>query len=58
MRPMLWLVLTLAIIGNAFVSLMASGGAEQVLLSVGTGLVAVASIAGLVVTYRRSSSRR
>ena len=53
MKPVLWFVLVLAVIANASVSLTTFGFGERVLLGLGTGIIAIASIVGLILTSRK-----
>ncbi|CAM5472169.1 hypothetical protein SALBM135S_02355 [Streptomyces alboniger] len=55
MKSLLWLVLSLALAANVLLSLTPFEGVERVLLSVGTGIVALATGAGLYVTRRRDA---
>ena len=50
LRPILWVLLTLGVLGNAAASLLTDG----VLVHSGFGLVALAAGAGLVAGYLRS----
>ncbi|MGI5213061.1 hypothetical protein [Plantactinospora sp. CA-290183] len=53
MKNLLWLLLVVAVVANAAVSVVAPGGAGQIVLNVGTGLTALAALGGLVAVYRR-----
>ena len=55
MRPLLWLVFSLAIAANVLLSLTPWDGVTRVLMSVGTGVVALAAGAGLYATRRRAA---
>ncbi|MEU1944460.1 hypothetical protein ACFW95_19895 [Streptomyces sp. NPDC059474] len=52
MKPLLWLVLTLAVLVNAASSL-AFTGTEQAVISVVTGLIAIGTATGLYLTRDR-----
>ncbi|MEW2530143.1 hypothetical protein [Streptomyces sp. NPDC047071] len=54
MKSLLWLVLALGVIVNAFSSLVFDG-AQQAVISVITGLAVIGSITGLVLTRERRS---
>ncbi|MBO1337595.1 hypothetical protein J3486_41045 [Streptomyces sp. VRA16 Mangrove soil] len=56
MKPLLWLVLSAAIIVNVSTS-FAFDGVQQVLISVGTGVAAIGS-AALLIAAHRSTRRR
>ncbi|MEE6259177.1 hypothetical protein [Plantactinospora sonchi] len=53
MKALLWLVLAVAIVANALVSLTVPDGIQQVAMSVGTGGVGIAALVGLVTLHRR-----
>ncbi|MFE9043821.1 hypothetical protein ACFY9F_20430 [Streptomyces sp. NPDC012421] len=57
MRPLLWLLLTVSVLANVAVSTFAGWtGAPQIAGSVGTGVVVIASAAGLWLTRPRTRS--
>ncbi|GAA3490535.1 MULTISPECIES: hypothetical protein [Streptomyces] len=53
-KTMLWMLLAIAVAANAFFNYRMNG-TPQILCSVGAGIVALASIAGLVAVRRASS---
>ncbi|MEV0124153.1 hypothetical protein AB0I16_21930 [Streptomyces sp. NPDC050703] len=55
MRPLLWLVFSLAIVANAMLSLTSWDGATRVMASVGTGVVVLATGTALWMTRRRDA---
>ncbi|WP_168724047.1 MULTISPECIES: hypothetical protein [unclassified Streptomyces] len=55
MRPLLWLVFSLAVVANAMLSLTPWDGVTRTLASVGTGVVVLAAGTGLWVTRRREA---
>ncbi|MEI5103294.1 hypothetical protein RB200_38160 [Streptomyces sp. PmtG] len=54
MKALLWLVLAVAVLVNAFSSFVLDGGAE-IAVSVTTGVALIGSITGLVLTRERHS---
>ncbi|MEU5031090.1 hypothetical protein [Streptomyces milbemycinicus] len=54
MKSLLWALLTIALVANVFTSITLSG-VTQMLVSVGTGVVVLASAAGLYVLRDKHS---
>ncbi|MET9291184.1 hypothetical protein [Streptomyces sp. NPDC003077] len=55
MKPALWLALMLSVAGNVYFSLAAERDAQQLVLQVACGVVAIGCIAGLWMTRDRKS---
>ncbi|MFG3255215.1 hypothetical protein [Streptomyces sp. NPDC048172] len=56
MRSLLWLVLSLAVVGNVFIGVAVSGGLTQIVLSSVSGLCVLACGIGLYVTRDRNGA--
>ncbi|UNO40342.1 hypothetical protein [Streptomyces sp. MST-110588] len=55
MKPLLWLVLIISVAANAYLNLVIGSGPSQLVLQLVTGVVALASIAGLWMLRDRRS---
>ncbi|WP_447039456.1 hypothetical protein [Streptomyces sp. DSM 118878] len=55
MRPLLWLVFSLALATNVLLSFTPWDGVTRVLMSVGTGVVVLSAGAGLYAMRRRDA---
>ncbi|MER8045604.1 hypothetical protein [Streptomyces sp. NPDC094032] len=58
MRPLLWLLLAVAVVANVFLSTFSGyTGGTRILASVGTGVVTLGAGAGLWLTRGRAAGR-